>query len=297
MHTASQHSVQVNCLTHQHTPDFGRRPVKKFSPTVRPREPSHTCRRHIVRAGSNQDTQRKQTIPYAPPVQAPPPPPPPPSSTSTGGGDFSRRDLLLIFAGCAFLNVARWQDAKDYQAKDKVGFDKNGQPYIISNGARVPMAINRDSRGNMEMVDPKGTLYYHTKDQGMYVVLNDGTMIRVTEDGRHRVTPQVLGNVHDLQKIPVEEFGGFPIATVQEAYAKARDEKGNKLPGSLPDYVMGFPNTEAPEEFPPGAVQLETEKQELTEDGDIKVTAKAIAPPFMMEATVPRTETSKANSK
>ena len=88
-------------------------------------------------------------------------------------------------------------------------------------------------------------------------------MIRVTEDGRHRITPQVLGNVHDLQKIPVEEFGGFPIAKVQEAYAKARDEKGNKLPGSLPDYVMGFPNTEAPEEFPPGAVQLETVRPPL----------------------------------
>ena len=66
--------------------------------------------------------------------------------------------------------VSSFADAKDFQAKDKIGFDKNGQPYMISNGARVPVAINRDSRGNIEMFDPKGNLYYHTKDQGMYVV-------------------------------------------------------------------------------------------------------------------------------
>ena len=87
-------------------------------------------------------------------------------------------------------------------------------------------------------------------------VLNDGTMIRVTQDERHRSKPQVLGNVHDIQKIPIEDLGGYPIKKVQEEYAKARDKNGNKLPGSLPDYVMGFPDPEEPQEFPAGSIEL-----------------------------------------
>ena len=88
-------------------------------------------------------------------------------------------------------------------------------------------------------------------------VLNDGTMINVSEDERtHRNKPQVLGNVYDIQKIPVDTIGGHPLEEVQEAYANARDKNGNKLPGSFPDYVMGFPDTEEPQEVPHGSVEL-----------------------------------------
>ena len=65
-------------------------------------------------------------------------------------------------------SVSSCADAKNFEAADKVLVGKDGQPYIISDG--VPMTLNRDSRGNFELVDPKGNLYYLTPDQGTYVV-------------------------------------------------------------------------------------------------------------------------------
>eukprot|EP00466_Bigelowiella_natans_P008678 jgi/Bigna1/91367/estExt_fgenesh1_pg.C_980042 len=87
--------------------------------------------------------------------------------------------------------------------------DPNGILWTKSKGGE-PLAVFKDERGRIYMIDKYGNLYYDTGDpeSGFFIVERDGNMINLRIDQNGQVVRAPVGNVADLRSFKISSVSG-----------------------------------------------------------------------------------------
>lgn len=175
-----------------------------------------TSRSVLARNMRDVDTDRRPTIPAAPPLrESYPPPPPPPTNPTSEGGDWrpSRRSLgLILLAGG--LGMYGLQKTILDEAPRILRSEDGG--YFVKTAKGNTLRIFSDKEGRLWFLDKSGNFFYDTDipGGGFYAYTRDGAIYNLYEDNAGNPRSKYVGTIK-VRRCHTEPFSTFLLFTSQ----------------------------------------------------------------------------------